>query len=82
MDVGLQCHKVVKKAWCGLRQPERAVVSRRPIVLPSMFKAFAGPHLEHCVQSWYPLLLRGWKMVRRFQCIFTRLFERIREIRH
>ena len=59
----------------------RNVVSRKPEVLISFYKALVRPHLEYAVQVWAPTARHGnWGIVMEiedWQRQFTRIFEGI-----
>ena len=57
----------------------RNVVSRKPVVLIPLYKAFVRPHLEYCVQVWSPVARHGfWGVIMEIescQRYFTRIID-------
>ena len=74
-----QCANAARKASAALYRLRKTVASRNPEVLLPLFKAFVRPHLEYCVQSWSPTLIKDIKTLEKVQKSFTRLFPNLRD---
>jgi hypothetical protein len=76
----LQCRKVANRAMSIMRRIKRAYPKMKPDVFLKIYPFFVRPHLEYCIQSWRPFLIKDQLLLENVQRRSTKLVEGLGEI--
>ena len=82
MKVSEQCSIAASKGNQVLGMIRRNIAYKVKCLIIPLYKAIVRPHLEYCIQAWYPYLRKDIDMLDKIQRRATKLIPGLRDIRY